>query len=274
MKRFALLALTLALVGCGPHVEEDTLNPLMIQFAAHVGSLSHFACSRNFYGYQGIESTTISISDLRFYVSNIRVIDFAGEEFPLILEQDGAWQYQDVVLLDFENNRNACAENSGTRETNDRVYGSTKAKDVRGLVFDLGIPPELNHANSATMPSPLNLTSMWWSWQSGYKLLRLDGATSGLDGWRLHVGSTGCTDEGSAIDCQYQNRPEIRLDGGYTPYSTVALDVERLLKNVDLSKDEGGAVGCMSAEDDPECVPIFESLGVKGESQTAFYIHN
>jgi len=270
MKRFLLI---LALSGCGQDVD-DSLNPLMIQFKAHVGPSEHFTCNRNFYGYQGTESTTISISDLRFYISNIRVIDHAGEEFPLILDQDEVWQYQNVVLLDFENNRNACANNSGTRETNERVFGSTRAKDVRGLVFDLGLPPELNHANSAIMPSPLNLTSMWWSWQSGYKFLRLDGATNDLDGWRLHLGSTGCSDTGSEISCQHQNRPEIRLDGGYTPYSTVALDVEKLLKNVDLTKDEGGAVGCMSAEDDPECLPIFQSLGIKNGSQTAFYIHN
>lgn len=42
----------------------------------------------------------------------------------------------------------------------------------------------------------------------------------------------------------------------------VAINLATLLADVDLTRDEGGAVGCMSSPTDPECAPIFSALGL------------
>lgn len=262
-----LAVLTAGLVvGCG----EDESNPstnqaLTLNFQSVVGD-QDFACDQVFEDI-GTNASSLTITDNRLYISNIRVVDDAGVEHPLELEQDGVWQFEDVVLLDFEDGTGNCT--NGNEPTNFQAVGTTSATSFAGVVFDLGIPESLNHSDSAIMPSPLNLTSMWWSWQGGYKFVRIEGSTSELDGWRLHLGSTACTgDPGSEISCSNKNRPEIRLEGGVDA-DPILFDIAELLKASDLSQDAGGAVGCMAGPEDPECAPLFETLGITG-TQSAF----
>src|SRR5690606_39726454 len=64
----------------------------------------------------------------------------------------------------------------------------------------------LNHLDASTAPSPLNFTAMFWSWQSGYKFLRVDTAD---DTFRVHLGSTGCSSPGPSrppTSCSAPNR--------------------------------------------------------------------
>ncbi len=51
-----------------------------------------------------------------------------------------------------------------------------------------------NHANPAAALAPLNVGSMFWTWQLGYKFLRLDVRRQDSDtsAWSLHLGSEGC----------------------------------------------------------------------------------
>jgi hypothetical protein len=42
----------------------------------------------------------------------------------------------------------------------------------------------------------------------------------------------------------------------------VEFDLARLFESSDLLADKGGAVGCMSGLDDPECPAIFAALGL------------
>ncbi|MEM7592163.1 MAG: MbnP family protein, partial [Cyanobacteria bacterium P01_A01_bin.83] len=86
--------------------------------------------------------------------------------------QDGKWQHQNVALLDFEDGTDSC--DNGTPEIRTQVVGTIPEGDYESLQFTLGVPPQLNHDDAAIAPSPLNLTSMWWNWQGGYKFLRLD----------------------------------------------------------------------------------------------------
>ena len=63
------------------------------------------------------------------------------------------------------------------------------SRNYRALRFDLGLPPEINHADPATFApqDPLNpsLNGLHWSWQGGYVFLALEGH------WRTSGGQEG-----------------------------------------------------------------------------------
>ncbi len=115
---------------------------------------------------------------------------------------------------------------------------------------------------------------MSWSWQAGRKFLSFDiepaGGITKPDGskartWFVHLGSTGCTGNpatGEIVACLRPNRFTVTL--GHIDLATqrVELDLATLFKSTDLSIDQGGAIGCMSGFDDPDCSGIFEQLGL------------
>lgn len=142
-----------------------------LEFHAQVGDQAA-ACGVIYEGV-GAENSQIEFQDLRFYVSNLRLINATGEEVPLELAQDSQWQHENVALLDFEDGSALCAQ-SGNEAMNTQVTGTVPDDDYTGLVYNVGVPFDLNHADVATAPSPLNVSSMWWNWQGGYKHVRID----------------------------------------------------------------------------------------------------
>ena len=89
-------------------------------------------------------------------------------------------------------------------------------------------------------------------------------------GWALHVGSTGCnapTPTTAPQACAEPNRIEIVLDEFDTPNDTIVVDAARVLSGVDVSTNTPEtAPGCMSAVDDPECMPVLDALGLSEET--------
>lgn len=238
-----------------------------INFAVKVGAQDAACGTAAPYQGLGTASTAVTFNDIRFYVSNIRLLS-GSEEVPMALEQDDTWQYRDVALLDFENGTAGCAT-SGNTETNTRVVGTAPPGSYDGIVFELGVPFELNHADLTTVPSPLNVAAMYWAWALGRKFLRLDIAVEGSGGWDMHLGSAMCDSPGPtappASGCDRVNRPSIRLTGfdPITDTDTVVLDLAELLADSDLSTDAGGTPGCQSFPDDAgDCTPLFPNLGL------------
>lgn len=165
-----LLASAIAFSSYNITQAQSETKEVAINFAAYVGN-QKFVCGKSYPGV-GTEESTITPTDFRFYVSNVALIDQDGNAVPLKLAQDGKWQYQNTALLDFENGKSAC--DNGTAEINTTVVGTIPEGNYQSLQFTLGVPKNLNHKDAAIAPSPLNLTSMWWNWQGGYKFLRVD----------------------------------------------------------------------------------------------------
>ena len=285
-------------------------QPVTITFDGMVGD-APIACGQD-YPNIGSEETTIAFQDARVYVSNVRLVNAAGQEVPVTLEQDGLWQVQNVALLDYENATGGCSD-VGTAATNNQVIGTVPEGNYDGLVFDLGVPFELNHADATTAPSPLNVSSLFWGWQYGYKFARIeilneqvtgsdtaadtaadtevandsggmdmgDGAANGF--WPVHLGSTGCTSPAPVVaptsECSRPNLSTVRLESFSPASDTVTLDVARLLEGVNVGKSlELAPPGCMSGFDDPDCPALFKNLGLALEtgqpttSQTLFRV--
>ena len=232
-----------------------------IAFEAHVGD-ELFDCGKSFTG-QGSPPADLVISDYRLYVHDFALHKADGTLVPVTLDQDGLWQLEDLALLDFEDGSGNCA--TGTPEKNAVVAGTAPPGEYDGIAFKVGVPFALNHQDAAVAPSPLNLSAMFWNWNGGYKFLRVDAAVVGGDTpFLLHLGSTGCVDDGNGgvASCARPNRPEVSLTG-FDPLTTaIVIDYGAVVAASDLKANGGGPPGCMSGPDDPECGPVFERLGI------------
>ena len=169
-RKSILLAIAILLGAYSQVRAQSDTKEVAINFEGWVGD-KEFVCGESYEGV-GVSESTITPSDFRFYVSDIALIDGDGNAVPLELEQDGKWQYQNTALLDFEDGTKTC--DNGTTEVNTTVVGTIPQGDYQSLQFTMGVPEDLNHEDAAIAPSPLNLTSMWWNWQGGYKFLRVE----------------------------------------------------------------------------------------------------
>lgn len=246
-----------------------TLPPrrVAIQFAATVGERP-FACGES-YDSLGRSRTRVTPTDFRFYVSEVRLVDTAGREVPVTLTADRRWQARRVALLDFENGTGPCK--NGTRATHTALTGQVPAGRYRGLRFTVGVPFALNHLDLTRQAPPLDLTAMYWTWAAGYTFVRLD-LTVDSPAQRVffHLGSSGCTRKDGDRDmkrppdrCERGNRPQVALDGFDPARDTVLVDLAQLLAESRLDTNQvNTAKGCMSAEDDLDCDPLFAALGL------------
>jgi uncharacterized repeat protein (TIGR04052 family) len=245
-------------------VQSDGLTT--IRFAAMVGERPA-ACGTLYEGI-GAGNSPMELTDFRFYVSNIELINAAGDAVPLELQPDGLWQQEQVALLDFEDGSARCAE-FGNEQLRSKVVGTAPEGDYTGIRFRMDVPFELNHLDVTAAPSPLNIPALWWNWQFGYKFTRIEMMVNG-EPWLLHLGSTGCEAPNGASapehPCANTNAVQVELDGFNPRMNFIVADVAALLATVDISSSTPEPPGCMSGLDDPDCVVIFTALGLSLET--------
>ncbi|MEE2755496.1 MAG: MbnP family copper-binding protein [Myxococcota bacterium] len=251
--------------GCGsPDASTEERVAVEIAFSVNAGG-APFQCGQAVADL-GTERTTVAMTDMRFYVHDIAFIDEDGRAQPIRLNDDGIWQKDGVALLDFED---GCA--NGTTQMNSRIRGTTTDGPYTGLRFRIGIPNQLNSPQTVleNRGSPLNQASLFWSWRSGYKFMRIDADSNAF---RFHLGSVGCDDD---FNCQFENIPTILLSDFTWQTQTVTLDLDDLLEGTNLSENTTGtAPGCMGDPDDPECSSIFARLGLSSTEATAFSVRD
>lgn len=221
----------------------------------------------------GTGEDTVTVADARFFVHAVQAQNADGDWVDLTLHDDGQWQVDGVGLLDFEDGTAACAD-SGTADLNDSLHGTLPEGDYSALRFNVGVPFALNHLDSATADAPMNTPGMFWSWQGGYKHMRVDFAVGAEvpERWNVHLGSTGCVSDaptqGPAEACDQPNVATITLEGFVPGTDRVALDLAELAGALDLGANTADTPpGCMSAQTEPQdCAPVFESLGLSFET--------
>ncbi len=274
------------LVGCGGGDGDDKPagpRDVGILFEARAGN-APVTCDAPVAAL-GSGAVQTQIRDMRFYVSNVRLIDKNGAEVPVTLAAND-WQHAGgVTLIDLENAAGACA--GGTPATNNAVTGSVPAGDYVGMAMTVGVPPGLNHSDYATAPKPFDIQAMAWSWQAGRKFMKVDVNPSGgvttpgnpnanpptpdvnSSTFNFHLGSTGCTGNpasGEVVNCSAPNRIELKFTSFNPDTQKIALDVQQLFLQSNLSANLGGALGCMSGKTDPECPAMFGVIGLDIDS--------
>lgn len=237
----------------------EATQPVSIAFGATVGG-EPFACGQS-YAAVGNPPVEVEPMDLRFFVQDVRLVRADdGTEVPVVLDVVAPWQAETVALVDFEDATGACTE--GNAETRTEITGVVPTGDYDGLVFTLGVPEDLNHADPLTLPPPLDAGTMTWGWLYGYKFLKVEVRQVVAEGVAgvglLHLGSNGCTgvpgvDE---VECSLPNRAEIRLESFDVAADTAVIDVAALFGETDLAVESM----CHSAGE--ACPPLFDRVGV------------
>lgn len=177
---FACLPFTLA---CD---EQLDTNNVQLEFSASVGE-EPFSCDSTFDTLGGNAP-----ADLRFYVSEIQLINAQGTGVPLQLDEGTDFQDAQFALIDFENGQGSC---SGDSPTNQQVTGRLPEGDYSAIEFEVAVPSALNHSNPAEFPSLLQSPSMAWSWLLGFKYFKAEVVNEAGVLSVLHLGSTGCSRE-------------------------------------------------------------------------------
>ena len=253
---------------------KDAATPtksVSIAFRAVVGDEA-FSCTSTYAGL-GTAATSVKLADFRLYVHDVELIKADGSgRVPVALTEDGKWQLKNLALLDFEDKTGTC---EGTTDVNSEIKGTVPEGVYKGLAFKVGVPFALNHGNQATAPSPLSLTAMFWSWQSGYKFAKIDSlpqpATAGdppLTRWNFHLGSTACNgdpgDGGAVTSCGRPNRPQVSFDTFDPAAQAIVIDYKAIVAGSDLTVNPAPVPGCMSQglAVGTQCPPMFERVGV------------
>lgn len=168
------------------------------------------------------------------------------------------WQTPTTALLKFHT---LCSK---PEEGNDSIVLDVSEKLLKlstNLRFTVGLPFEENHANPLTQVSPLNDSSMFWSWQNGHKFLRLDlsNTADAEKSFSYHLGSIGCESVAAVRSpeqaCAFTNRVEVILPMSQLDYDLgLALSVPTITAQVNLNDSNG----CMF--ESPEAQPCRQLL--------------
>lgn len=263
----------IACAACGPE-DEPLAEPeaaMTLSFAARVGD-APFSCSQIARDV-GTTAAIIEPLDFRLYVHDVRLVTAGGRDVPFHLVDDGKWQSSGVALLDFEDRTGTCV--NGTADTNTVLRGTAPRGSYTGLKLKIGVPFALNHADAALAPSPLNLSGLFWGWNGGYKFVRIDARVAGRSGtalvetsaFNIHLGSVHCHGGGGSVTgCDRPDVGEVALRDFDPAVTEVLVDYRALVAGTDLTRDLGGAPGCMSDADDPDCPSLLARLGVNPTS--------
>lgn len=243
----------------GSSISDAADMAVTIKFAARVGS-DDFACGQQYQNI-GKSKTTVTPTDLRMFVQDVKLISQSGDEVPVVLDTRKPWQDSDVALLDFEDGSGDC--NEGNAEMNTKITGKVPEDTYVGIIFSNGVPEELNHEDPTAAPDPLGMfTDLSWGWLGGYIFSKVEVrqvTTEATFGSGIaHVGSTACTGkpQSGSVKCGKPNRNLVQLDEFDPKTDTIIFDVAPVFEQTDLTEMSE----CHSTGE--FCAPMFEALGV------------
>ncbi len=277
-----------ALVACSDSNGPDELEPFTLNFAAvHNGET--VGCGNVIDGLGPSGTVSVELSDLRFYVSNLRFYDEQGAELPVELDVND-FQYHgdegDVALVDLTGTASgACAGTGlsfpeGTARTNGVVTGLTRPIRSTRISLRRGHPAG-THEGGAGEPHGCRRTVAAGgdALVLGVRLSFLrdelhgltDGGTPG-EGY-VHVGSTDCGGDGTRAltdrdTCgRRSTRAAVRFEHFHLD-DAVGVDMGALLAGLDFRVEQtpGGpmipGVASHSSPTQPHTATIFANLGI------------
>ncbi len=286
----AVLSLaTLSACGGGDDAKTETpttTQSVSIEFVPTVGD-TPISCASTLSGL-GTTSVNAKLQDLRFYVSNVKLINSADEEVAVTLDANDFQLTSggnSVALIDLEDGSGYCG---GDKVVHATLTGTVPKGTYAGVEMTLGVPEALNHSESTTAIAPLDNKDMAWSWQVGRKFMKVEvnpenastagtytqGITKyGTDGvatgafnssFYFHLGNTGCavdTTVAWGYTCSSSNTRTFHIHGFDYSKQRITVDLQALFAKSNLQEEHGGAGGCMSGSTDPECIAMWSVIG-------------
>ncbi|MCB1140636.1 MAG: metallo-mystery pair system four-Cys motif protein [Leptospiraceae bacterium] len=237
-----------------------------ISFSLNSGTTKNIDCSSSL---SNVSGGTITLSDFRLYISDVKLVTSSGISSNFNLVQDNKWQSATTALLDFEDKTGNCT--NGTTETNTKITGTYTSGNYSGIQFTVGVPFSENHIDNTTAKAPLDVNGMFWSWNGGYKFTKFEFKNNATNSIAIHIGNSSCTPTGnSPTSCSYPNYSTVTLTGtsGFVPGTNkIAIDVSSLLNGSDTSST---GLTCMGASNTTSaCKVILNNLGIKETDGTS-----
>jgi len=292
--RMIVAAAVIFAAGCGSDDGGGNSNSqsFALRFAAVDGN-KEVGCGDVIEGVGSNGNGSLEISDLRFYVSNLRFSTTGGGVMTPTLDEN-AFQYTDgkgsVALVDTTSTATgACSGQGitypeGTARVNKVITGQVDAKPITGVSFDIAIPQALMKeiiANHTAEDAPSPFAEMSWSWAYAYRYFVMNavvhkGAQPGEA--YMHVGSTDCGGDGTKAltdrdSCGHINGARVSLSSFEPATDTIAVDVRALVSGLDfdVSNEETTYVGieCHSSPSQPDCPILFGNLGIDMDTGTS-----
>lgn len=225
-------------------------------------------CENSFTANTG--NKTWFVEQLKFFISDVQ-LDSKKTGWQKAHLVTSPYQSDDTVLLGTH-----CAANAkSTKAVNNDNWviefeSTAEVAQSRAIRFTLGVPFAVNHLNPISQPSPLNLPSMFWVWQTGHKFMRLELATN-QEQWLFHLGSTGC--HSSSVmrapkqACRYPNTFtfELPINEDIGSDLTLNFDLAVLLSHLELTS----LSSCQSEQDNANCQQLFTNLSLAGGDTAA-----
>lgn len=172
--------------------------------------------------YKDNMNRDLRFTTLKFYASNIRLIDNDGKETIV----------KDVDLIDFDKERYG--------EAASEVKADVKAGNYKSIAFDLGVRQDLNGSDPSTFDAnhPLSYNSnMYWSWATQYIFVKFEGWVK--DGandvsWFIHTGTADLYRPNIVLD------KEIKIEAGKENTVFITLNFDKAFSSpnaLDLVED-------------------------------------
>lgn len=227
----------------------------------------------------GTQGDTVRVNDLRFYIHDLALLTKDGHAVPVKPGPSGLWQRDGIALIDLIDRNIPCGDTAPS--PNPAVSFVRPPGRFTGLRFTIGLPDEANHGDATVAQPPLNMTSMFWTWQYGYRFFTLDvtvmrkpGDKARPHGFPVHLGSTGCEStsptEAPKSACKAPNLVTVTLPDFNPARQTVQLDIRQLLATSNVGVNQpNSAPGCMSDPDDKDCAGVFHEFGLPFGPETA-----
>ncbi|GHF79901.1 MbnP family copper-binding protein [Thalassotalea marina] len=199
------------------------------------------------------QQTSWQLSQFYLYLSHIEVKG-QDQKWRQVSLADNKYQSQQVAMLGTE---------CGGQEPAHWQLKFAENADINqatAIRFSLGVPFELNHQNPLTQASPLNVSNMFWVWQTGHKFVRFELENQDQQ-WVFHLGSTGCSSASAlrspSAACKYPNLYTVTLPLETTDkVKKVNLDIAPWFAEVKIAEQ----TSCQSAQDNQYCQQIFNNL--------------
>ncbi|MDX2001894.1 MAG: MbnP family protein [Chitinophagales bacterium] len=216
IRNYFLLALviTIGFTSCKDDKETGS-SKVNLAFTTVFGTEAYDTAS---YYHAGEPETHIKFETVNYYISNVRLVDHDGNET----------SFDKYFLV-----------KSG--QSNNFELGEVDADHYHYIRFDVGVDSATNHGTDpATQPSGSALAvqsdkSMFWSWNSGYIFMRIDGMIDTTDNHpptftnsvQYHIG-------GDASIRPISLDIDLEMDGENDRTLTLKLDMEKVLQGLDL----------------------------------------
>jgi len=229
-KKYLLVSVVLsALISCSKDDSEPVANNIILHFnntfkdnTIVLGDANSTTATLN----TSAEGQVHHFSELKYVISNIRLIKADGTEIPYNIND-----------LD----KGATVVNQAKTETLDYTLSNIPSAEYKQIKFGLGVKQELNTLDQAKFPTfyataGANETEMMWEWGAGYRFTKLEGFYDNDNKeMSIHTGSTIEGEEGAytqGVDAYRDitlNLGTNAMVGRNAPKITIKADFDKLL---------------------------------------------